>query len=176
MPAILKEEVLVPPGVEFRLEGNVIEITGPKGKLRKEFGFQGVGLKSEGGKIIVEAGDQKRKTKAAVGTIRSHLQNMFKGVTEGFNYKLRVVYSHFPITVKVERGKVLIQNFLGERHPRSARIVGGAEVEVNGDEIIVRGMDKEEVGQTAINIERATVIRGYDKRVFQDGCYIVERG
>jgi large subunit ribosomal protein L6 len=57
-----------------------------------------------------------------------------------------------------------------------ARIVGGAEVEVVGDEILVRGVDKEEVGQTALNIEQASRPKGKDPRVFQDGCYLFERG
>jgi large subunit ribosomal protein L6 len=176
MSAILREEIQVPGNVEFQLKGNVIEVSGPKGKLHREFSFRGVSLRPENKKIILETSDQKRKTKAAVGTIKAHLRNMFKGVTEGFAYKLRVVYSHFPITVKVEEKRVLIQNFLGERYPRVAKIVGGAEVEVNGDEIIVRGINKEDVGQTAINIERATSVRGLDRRVFQDGCYLVEKG
>jgi large subunit ribosomal protein L6 len=176
MPVLLREEVQVPENVEIRLEGNTIEVSGPKGKLHKEFGFRGVSLKPEGRKIIVEASTQKRKTIAAVGTVKAHLRNMFKGVTEGFTYKLRVVYSHFPISVKVEGGKVLIRNFLGERHPRAAKVVGETEVEVDGDEIIVRGINREDVGQTAINIERATAVRGLDRRVFQDGCYIVEKG
>jgi large subunit ribosomal protein L6 len=176
MPTILKEEITVPEGVEFRLDDNTVEISGKKGKLKKEFAFQGVNLKSDGRKIIIEADSKKRKSKAAIGTVLAHLKNMFKGVTEGFVYKMRVVYSHFPITVKVEGKKVLINNFIGERFPRSAKIVGGAEVEVNGDQVIVRGIDKEDVGQTAINIERATAVRYLDRRVFQDGCFLTETG
>lgn len=175
MAAKIREDVEVPEGVEVKLSGKMIEASGPKGKLAYKFDVPGVELKTEGQKILVEALFQRRKHRAAVGMIRARLANMFKGVTTGFAYKLRVVYSHFPITIKVEGKRVLIQNFLGERAPRVAKIVGDVGVEVKGDEIIVQGINRNEVGQTAFNIEQATFIRHRDPRVFQDGCYIVER-
>ena len=67
-------------------------------------------------------------------------------------------------------------NFLGERFPRTARIMPNVKVQAKGDQVLVSGIDKELVGQTAVNIELATKIRGYDPRVFQDGIYIVRRG
>ncbi len=71
--------------------------------------------------------------------------------------------------------RVLIENFMGENYPRTARIVGGASVDVSGEEVVVTGADKEAAGQTAANLEQATRIRGKDPRVFQDGVYIVEK-
>lgn len=175
MPPTIREEVEVPEGVELKLSGKVIEVSGPKGKLTHKFDVPGVELKMEGQKILVETTSPRRKHRAAVGMIGARLVNIFKGITTGFTYKLRVVYSHFPITIKVDGKHVLIQNFLGERAPRVAKIIGDVGVEVRGDEIIVQGIDRDEVGQTAFNIEQATFIRHRDPRVFQDGCYIVER-
>ena len=175
MEAKIKEEVEVPEGVELKLLGKMIKISGPKGKLAYKFDVPGVELKTEGQKILIETQFPRRKHRAAVGMIRSRLANMFKGVSTGLTYKLRVVYSHFPITIKVEGKRVLIQNFLGERAPRVAKIVGDVGVEAKGDEIIVQGINRNEVGQTAFNIEQATFIRHRDPRVFQDGCYIVEK-
>jgi len=100
---------------------------------------------------------------------------MVKGVTKGFTYKLKKVYSHFPINVKVEPGKVLIENFIGERSPRIAKIVGNVKVIVKGDDIEVQGLNLEEVSQTAANIEQATKIKKKDPRVFLDGIYIYEK-
>ncbi|MFN4133110.1 MAG: 50S ribosomal protein L6 [Candidatus Hadarchaeales archaeon] len=174
MPLVIKEEVPVPEGVEFKIEGSRVEMRGPKGVLSREFKFPTLRLVQDGRKIIVEGSGKRKREKAAIGTAKAHLRNMISGVTEGFTKKLRVVYSHFPITVKVEGKKVLIHNFLGERHPRQAEIVGETEVEVAGDEILVRGINKDDVGQTAINIERATAVRYRDRRIFQDGCFIVE--
>lgn len=175
MPIAIKEEVSVPKGVELRLEGKTVEVSGPKGKLSRKFDMPGIKLRADGQSIFIEASSTRRRHKAAVGMIRAHLQNMFKGVTEGFTYKLRVVYSHFPLTMKIENKRVLIHNFLGERAPRVAKIVGNARVNLKGEEIIVEGIDKDEVGQTAFNIEQATLIKYRDPRVFQDGCYIVEK-
>lgn len=108
-------------------------------------------------------------------TFKAHINNMIKGVTEGFKYRLKVVYSHFPMTVKVQGDEVVIENFLGEKNPRRAKILPGVTVKVKGSEIEVEGIDKEAVGQTAANIEQATRITKWDRRVFQDGIYIVEK-
>jgi large subunit ribosomal protein L6 len=170
-----KEELEAPEGVELKLTGRTIGVSGPKGKLTRTFDLPKITLKTEGQKISIESESVRRKEKAAVSTIKAHIQNMCKGVTEGFTYKLRVVYSHFPITVKVESKRVLIHNFLGERSPRAAKIVGDTKVEVSGEDITVKGVNKEDVGQTAFNIEQATSVRHRDLRTFQDGCYITER-
>ncbi|MDI6642518.1 MAG: 50S ribosomal protein L6 [Candidatus Hodarchaeaceae archaeon] len=175
MPLSIKEEIEAPEGVKLELSGRTVEVSGAKGKLIRTFDFPNLMLRVEGRKVLIETDSTRRTDKAAVNTVKAHLQNMFKGVTNGFVYKLRIVYSHFPITVKVEGKRVLIQNFLGERAPRVARIVGDVNVEVCGDEILVSGADKEEVGQTAFNIEQATFVKYRDLRIFQDGCYIVER-
>ncbi|TES83818.1 MAG: 50S ribosomal protein L6 [Hadesarchaea archaeon] len=175
MLSAIREEVDVPEGVELKLSGKAIEVSGPKGKLARKFDVPGIGLRMEGKKILIEISSPRRKLRAALGMVRARLVNMFKGVTAGFTYKLRVVYSHFPITVKIEGKRALIQNFLGERAPRVAKIIGDVKVEVKGEEIIVQGIDRDEVGQTAFNIEQATFIRHRDPRVFQDGCYIVEK-
>jgi large subunit ribosomal protein L6 len=100
---------------------------------------------------------------------------MIIGVTKGFEYRLKIVYSHFPVTVKIEGDKALIHNFLGERQPRIAKIVRGSKVEVKGDEIKVSGIDIEAVGQTAANFEQATRIIGKDRRIFMDGIYITQK-
>lgn len=169
----LQEEVEIPEGVEVKLEGKTVEVSGPRGKLSRTFDMPGVGLRRKESRILIETSFPRRRHRAAVGTIKSHLCNMVKAVTEGFTYRLKVVYSHFPITVKVEGRRVMIHNFLGEKNPRMARIVGDASVQVKGDEIIVEGINKEEVGQTATNIEQASRVKHRDPRVFQDGIFLV---
>ena len=165
----------MPSGIEVKLLGKTIEVSGPKGKLSRTFDITGINLRQEAESVVIEATLPRRRQRAAVGAIKSHLLNMIKGATEGFTYRLQVVYAHFPITVKVEGKRVLIHNFLGERSPRVAKIVGDAEVQVKGDEIIVKGANKEDVGQTALNIERATYVKRRDPRTFQDGVYVVEK-
>ena len=118
--------------------------------------------------------DRKRQ-RAMVGTLASHIGNMIAGVTKGYEYRMKVVYSHFPIQLKAASGELVISNFLGERKSRSARILDGVKVDVLKDEVVVTGINKENVGQTMANIEQATRVRGFDIRVFQDGVYLVEK-
>ena len=105
----------------------------------------------------------------------AHIKNMITGVTKGFTYKLKIVFTHFPVQVTVEGDKVVIRNFLGERAPRVAKIMPGVKVEVTKEDVIVKGIDIEAVGQTAANIEQATRIKEKDLRVFLDGIYIYEK-
>ena len=116
-----------------------------------------------------------KKEKTMIGTYSAHIKNLLAGVKSGFDYKLKICSGHFPMTVAVEKNKVMINNFMGEKVPRSARIFLGVDVKVEGDTITVSGFDREKVGQSAANIELATRRPGFDKRIFQDGCYIVSK-
>ena len=174
---IVREEIPVPGGVSVEINGKEVRIKGPKGEVVRDFSFaRNVRILKEDDKIVVESYFAKRKQKALTYSIAAHIQNMIDGVTKGFRYKLKIIYSHFPVTVKVEGDKVIIENFLGEKAPRIAKIVGNVKVMVTKQDIIVEGVNIEEVGQTAANIERATKIKGLDRRVFVDGIYIYEKG
>ncbi|MBE8539749.1 50S ribosomal protein L6 [Geoglobus acetivorans] len=172
--------VEVPENVTLEIQGDgvngyTIKVSGPKGNNERFLKYRGIFIEKLDGKVRVYTEDRKSKVKAMVGTFAAHINNLIRGVTEGFEYRLRILYSHFPMKVRVEGKEVIIENFLGEKHPRKARIFGRAEVKVQGNEIIVTGVDKEECGQTAANIEQATKKKNLDIRVFQDGIYIVEK-
>ena len=100
---------------------------------------------------------------------------MITGVTKGFTYKMKIVYSHFPITVKIENRAVLVENFTGERRARKAKILSDVDVKLDGDDIIVQGASLEDVSQTAANIETMTRVTNKDPRVFLDGIFVYER-
>jgi len=101
---------------------------------------------------------------------------MVKGVTDGFTYTLKALYSHFPMTLAVKGNQLIVNNYFGERVPRTAAILSGVDVKVqNKTEVVVSGIDKEAVGQTAANIERSTTVKKRDRRVFQDGIYLIEK-
>ena len=173
-----RTEIQIPENVEVILDGKVVTVRGPKGELKKNFNHSVVNIYKDNGKIIVDYYLPRKKERAQVGTIAAHIKNMIKGVTEGFVYKMKTVYSHFPFTVKVDNSKkeVIIENFLGERAPRRAKIFGNVKVTVKDDTVIIEGVDVEEVGQTAANIQRATRIKDKDPRVFMDGIYIYMKG
>lgn len=171
------QEFDIPQEVNIELKENILYAKGPKGEVEKILKFsKDIKLEKLDSKIKASSEIEGRKIKAQIGTIIAHVRNAIEGVTNEYNYRLKVVYSHFPVTVKVEGNKVLIQNFLGERTPRVAKIVGGAKVKVDGADITVTGVNLEEVSQTAANIEQSCRIVGYDKKIFQDGCYIVSKG
>jgi large subunit ribosomal protein L6 len=172
---IERKAIEIPEGVEAKIEGKVVTIRGEKGELRRDFSFAPVTIREDNGKIFVEAYWPRKKEKAIVGTIASHIRNMIKGVTKGFTYKLKIVFAHFPIFVEVRGRKVWIKNFCGERRPRIAKIVGNVSVKVEGDDVIVQGINLEEVSQTAANIQQATKIKKKDPRIFLDGIYLYSK-
>jgi len=167
--------VEIPEGVESMLDGRVITIKGEKGELTRDFSHATINIQLEGRTVTVQASWPRKKEAALVGTVCSHIQNMIKGVTAGFTYKLKIVFSHFPITVKVQGKTLIIQNFTGERNPRKAKIMGDTKVTVKGDDITVQGINLEDVSQTAANIQNATKIKIKDPRVFLDGIYVYEK-
>ena len=176
--AYARTEIPIPENIEITLNGKIVTVKGPKGELRKDFSHSVVNIYKNENKVIIDYYLPRKKERAQVGTIASHIKNMIKGVTEGFVYKMKTVYSHFPFTVKVDNARrmVLIENFLGERSPRKAKIVGRANVKVKDDTVILEGINIEEVGQTAANIQRATRIKNKDPRIFMDGIYVYMKG
>ncbi len=170
------KEISIPANVEIEVHDSVVKVTGPRGVLERDFFYPRVDINADSDRIRITTASRKKAQQSIVGTYASHVENMITGTTEGFYYKLRMVYAHFPIQVKVHGQSVSIANFLGERKSRIARIIGLSTVIVQGDEILVTGANKEHVGQTAANIEQATRIKGRDPRVFQDGIYLTEKG
>ena len=174
---MFSKETSIAEKVKIEISGNRVKAEGPKGTLEKTFIIdKDMKIEKSENKVKVTSESESRTSKALVGTINAHIRNMIQGVTLGYTYRLRVIYSHFPVTVKVDKDKVLIQNFLGERTSRSGKIVGKTQVKVEGADIVLTGIDVDEVSQTAGNIEQAARIVGYDKKVFQDGVYIVSKG
>jgi large subunit ribosomal protein L6 len=175
MLQIVAKRVEIPDGVTVIVDGKRVKVTGEKGRLVRDFSGSPTNIEIEVNQVVVSTDQTHRKAIAMVGTVSSHINNMIKGVTQGFTYKLKIVYAHFPISVKIEGDKILIENFLGERSPRVAKIVGDVNVTVKGDDVIVQGINIEEVGQTAANIEQATKIKKKDPRKFLDGIYVYEK-
>jgi large subunit ribosomal protein L6 len=166
-----QREVQVPQGVTASMSERTLSIKGKLGEARKDFDKVSVNIGVEGNKVIISPFSKKKKDNVIINTVASHVSNMITGVTKGYTYRLKVVYAHFPISVKTKGNQVLVENFVGERSPRIAQIVGGCKVSVEGDDVVVKGVSVEEVGQTAANVELATKIRRKDQRIFLDGVY-----
>ena len=166
----------IPEGVNITIDNINIMISGPIGQIKRDMWYPGITIKKDDSKLVIETGIPRREQLAMLGTFESHLKNMITGVTKGYEYTMKVVYSHFPIQLKTEENKVVINNFLGEKKSRKASIKGDSKVTIKGDHVIITGINKEDVGQTAANIRQATKIKRFDPRVFQDGVYLVDQG
>jgi large subunit ribosomal protein L6 len=172
----IEHTIDLPEGVSTSIADGVLTVKGPKGEVSREFQSSRIDLLQDGAGLMVRIDLPRRKEKALAGTWNAHIRNMVKGVTTGFSYTLRCFYSHFPMTMKVEGSEFVVNNYFGERVPRRADILSGVDVRVeNKTDVIVSGIDKEAVGQTAANIERSTTVKNRDRRVFQDGIYRVSK-
>jgi large subunit ribosomal protein L6 len=169
--------VTIPEGVTATLsEDGVVTITGPKGSLTRAFNSSYIQMFQDGAGIVLRVDLPRRKQRAMAGTWNAHLNNMVKGVTDGFTYNLKALYSHFPMTLAVNGNTFSVNNYFGEKVPRTAEILHGVDVKVTGKDLVtVSGIDKELVGQTAANIERCTTVKKRDRRVFQDGIYLLSK-
>lgn len=116
---------------------------------------------------------------ACIRTICSHISNMIKGVTKGFQYKMRSAYAHFPINISIVDNKkcIEIRNFIGEKIVRRVPMLEGVTVDVTDqkDEIVLRGIDLQNVSQSAATIQNMTKVKNKDIRKFLDGIYVSER-
>ena len=171
----ISRTIQVPDGVEVNLAGRKITVKGEKGTLTRDFSSAQVSIDASGQTVRVWAEWPRKKEAALVGTVHSHIQNMILGVQKGFSCKLKIVFSHFPISAKVQGKTVLIENFTGERRARKAKILGDVQVKAQSEDIIVQGLNLEDVSQTAANIEQATKVKRKDPRVFLDGIFVYER-
>lgn len=171
----LSQIIEIPEGVKVKIEDGVVNVKGSEGENKREFNFENLNVEIKEGKITIGNEKATKKEKRMMNTIASHIKNMIQGVQEKFEYKLKITFSHFPISVKVEGKDIEIKNFLGEKIPRKIKISEGVDIKVDKDIITVNSLDKELAGQAAANFETATKIRGRDKRIFQDGIWIINK-
>lgn len=165
----------VPEGIKIEADGSKVTLSDGKDSVSREFKAREVKFSKKDNSIVLSTEKYSRRTKSLMNSINAHINNMVEGLTKGFEYRLAIVYSHFPINVVVKGNVVEINNFTGEKRPRKALIIGSTKVEVKGKEIIVTGKNKEHAGQTAANLENATRIREKDRRIFQDGVFITRK-
>ncbi len=168
-------EITIPDDVSAEIDHLDLTVEGPNGSVTRRLWYPDVDVSVEDDAVVVASENEDAKTNATVGTFESHVANMIHGVTEGWEYKMEVFYAHFPMQVTVEGDEVVIENFLGERAARRTPVRGDTDVQVDGEEITLSGPSKEDVGQTAADIEQLTKVTDKDTRVFQDGVYIVEK-
>ncbi len=170
-----QEMIDLTEGVEAKIEDHFLTLQ--KGHLTSTASFRGFHAQIEGGKVVLSTPRFTKKQKRLINTFKAHVKNIFQGFHQKYRYKLQVSSVHFPMTVTFDKMKreVVIKNFLGERIPRVAKIFPDTDVKIEKDLVIIESHDKHAAGQSAANIEAATRITKRDRRVFQDGIWIVEK-
>ena len=170
-----KDEIAIPEGVTVSLKKHMLHFVGPLGKTHKNFRSIPVNIEIAKGKILLTTIEHKKRDYAILHTARSIIRNICEGLVTGYTIKMKIVFSHFPITVKVEGKKILIENFQGERAPRIAHTVGNTKVIPKGEDVILAGEVWTDITQTAANIELKSKVKNKDHRVFLDGVYVFEK-
>ena len=172
-----REVIAVPETVSFTIRPGQLLARGPLGSVERPFPTDAIALRTEKGSVTLELQipPERKRSQALLRAWAAHVRNLAGGLTRGVEARMKVVAAHFPMKVSVRGEELVIENFLGEKFPRSTRLRPGTKAVVEGDIVTLSGHDVEQVGQSAANIERVTHIRDYDPRVFQDGIYLIER-
>lgn len=148
MSRIAKNPVSIPAGVEYKLAGDVVSIKGPKGEISHKL-HQLVDIKNEDSTLKFSAKDESTSARALSGTTRAILNNMVTGVCEGFEKKLTIIGVGYRAAVQ---GKKLNLT-LGFSHPVNYVIPDGITIETPSQtEVVIKGIDKQRVGQVASEI------------------------
>lgn len=172
-----ERRVEIPDEVDIAVDDAIhrVTVSGDEKELSRRLDHPAVTIEVDGNEVVVSTDSKKRDHAAIVGTYASHIQNMIDGVRGGYEYRLKSFYAHFPMDFNVQGNEFVIKNFIGERAPRHISIPDGVNVQVDDEDVVVTGADKEKVGQTAANIEQACYKGNRDPRKFQDGIYITEK-
>lgn len=183
MKHILQErDITIPEGVIVKIKARSVYVKGPRGELTKSLKHTDLDIQRVSDKKLkVKVWHGARKHIACIRTCCAHIENMIKGVTKGFEYKMRLAYAHFPINaVTVNDGAMVeIRNFLGEKIIRRVAMLDGVKVSVSDaqkDELILVGNDLQNVSQSAASIQQSVLVKNKDIRKFLDGIYVSEKG
>lgn len=171
----MSTDIEIPEGYVAGVEGYTLFVKNEKGELRRNFPSQKMKMKVENNKIIIDLKFKDAKTRALSGTFMAHIRNMFAGLKEPWEYKLKVCAVHFPMNIQAKGRELVINNFLGEKKPKIIKMPDGVEFSVDGEIITIKSADKEAAGMAAARIEQATRLTGKDRRIFQDGAFMIEK-
>lgn len=169
----ITEKIEIPEGVSCTYHKGILTCRKESAEISRELNLLKIELKIGNSEIVLSCEKGNKNQFKIVRSSIAHIKNMFSGLNEKFVYHLEACNVHFPMTLKVEGNTLVVGNFLGEKVSRKALILPNVEVEVKGQKIAVSSSDREAAGQTAANMEKATKLKGRDRRIFQDGIFIV---
>ncbi len=171
----VEKRVFLPEGFNASVDGKKVLVSGNGKQAERVFKAEGISFEAKDSEVVVRGSPSSKRMNALTGTLASHVKNMASGLEKEFSYKMTIVYSHFPMNVSVKGNVFEINNFVGEKKTRTAKILPNVAVKVKGKEVMITSTDKNAAGQTTANIENATKVKGKDTRIYQDGIFIVEK-
>ena len=171
----ITEKLRIPEGVTVDIGAHSINAKGPKGENSRKIFHPRVKIEQKDDFIILNAKKATKNEKTILNTLKAHIRNLVKGVKEGYEYELKICSGHFPMNVSVQGDELIIKNFFGEKKPRKAKLSKEVNVKVEGDIIRINGVDIDMVSQTASKIEQTTRRTGFDRRIYQDGIWIIKK-
>ncbi len=173
----IKRTIEIPAGFEVEVRNGEVLIKNKGKQSVKKIPFSNkLEVKNLNNVVEINCKKPTRRENALAGTMEAHIRNTIRGLGEDYVYKMEICNVHFPMTVKIDGRRLVVKNFLGEKLDRVAKLLEGVEISLKGNIIELKSADKDSVGQTAANIETATKVGNRDRRVFQDGIYITEKG
>lgn len=174
------QTITIPENVTVQIASRKVKVTGPRGTLERDFKHVPVEMeRTKPSQLTVRVWFGLRKHNACIRTVCTHITNMIKGVTVGFQYKMRAAYAHFPVNLSIVDNKktIEIRNYLGEKLVRRIHMLGDCTIEFTDqkDELVIKGISLEHVSQSAASIQQITSVKDKDVRKFLDGIYVSER-
>merc|ERR1712150_263795 len=139
----------VPKGIKITIKSKIVEVTGNNGTLKRDFKHLPIELylANSGHEVRARMYFAKSKQLSILNTVCSHISNLFDGVTKGFEYRMRLVYAHFPINATITNGgkTIELRNYLGEKRVRIVNMLPGVKVDKSTgsvkDELVIKGND-----------------------------------
>jgi len=171
----ITEKLKIPEDVILEIDNHLIKVKGPKGSNERRIFHPKVNIEKKDDLVFVTSKRATKKEKIILNTLKAHIRNLIKGAKEGYEYELKICSGHFPMNVSVQGDELIIKNFFGEKKPRKAKIPKDVHVKVDGDIVKVSGVDIDIVSQTASKIESTTRRTGYDRRIYQDGIWLIKK-
>jgi len=171
----IKKTVKIPENCEVKISDKFVSVKKNNEEIKVPCKIKNFQPKIEENSIILEKKAGNKTDKKLIHSLSSHLTNAFNGLEKKYEYKLQICSIHFPMNAKVEKDKLVVKNFFGERKDRILTIKPGVELKIENDIITVTSSDKDLAGEQASEIEALTRIQSRDRRVFQDGIWIIKK-
>merc|ERR1712110_1272743 len=188
MRTLLTEDfVEIPDDVTVHVKARHVTVKGKRGEVKKNFQHLAVELqkikqndnKRKGDFIRIRMWFGGYKQACSVNTLKSLIENMITGVTEGFKYKMRLCYSHFPINAIISKtnDSITVRNFLGGKQDKTVEMIGKTTVKLTPanevkDELVFEGVDNAALSLCCARVSQVCKTGRKDVRKFLDGIYV----